>query len=129
MFIVNSLPPPPPPPIFLLCFPSFFLALVTNLCSCNIVNSCYRYTGDLLALEATATGRGPAPFVSATPLKPTAWQNYLVSHPDQCFAQYISFPSPVNRENGGSLWTSQAHREQALMTLLTPAFALSAMPP
>ena len=62
---------------------------MTNLCSCNIVNGCYRYTGDLLALEATATGRGPAPFVSATPLKPTAWQNYLVSHPDQCFAQYI----------------------------------------
>ena len=45
--------------------------------------------GDLLALEATATGRGPAPFVPATPLKSAAWHNYLVRYPDQPFAQYI----------------------------------------
>ena len=62
---------------------------VTDLSSYNIVNGHYRYMEDLLALEATATGRGPAPFVPATPLKPAAWHNYLVRHPDQGFAQYI----------------------------------------
>ena len=62
---------------------------MTDLSSCNIVNGRYRYMEDLLALEATATGRGPAPFVPATPLKPAAWHNYLVRHPDQGFAQYI----------------------------------------
>ena len=45
--------------------------------------------GDLPALETTATGRGPAPFVLATPLKPAAWDNYLVRHPEQRFSQYI----------------------------------------
>ena len=68
--------------------PLFFLSvLVTDLSSCNIVNGYYRYMGDLLALEAIATGSGPAPFVPATPLKPTAWHNYLVRQPDQHFAQ------------------------------------------
>ena len=62
MFIVNK-----PPPFF-------FLALLTDLCCCNIVNGCYRYMGYLLALEATATSRGPAPFVPAILLKPTAWK-------------------------------------------------------
>ena len=44
---------------------------------------------DLLALEATATGTGPAPFRPATPLKVAAWSKYLEGHPDQGFASYI----------------------------------------
>ena len=41
---------------------------------------------DLLELEATATGLGPAPFRPATPLKVAA---YLQSHPDHRFTNYI----------------------------------------
>ena len=80
----------PPPLVFLFSFRVLFVSCpVTDLSSCNIVNGRYRYMEDLLALEATATGRGPAPFVPATPLKPAAWHNYLVRHPDQGFAQCI----------------------------------------
>ena len=44
---------------------------------------------DLLALEATATGLGPAPFRPATPLKVAAWSTYLRGHPDGRFTNYI----------------------------------------
>ena len=44
---------------------------------------------DLLALEATGTGLGAAPFAPASPLKPAAWRKYLATHPNQCFASYI----------------------------------------
>ena len=56
--------------------------------ACNIVQGKYRYTDDLMALEATASGQGPAPFLPATPLRVDAWQKYLAKHPDQRFAQY-----------------------------------------
>ena len=44
---------------------------------------------DLLELEATATGLGPALFRPATPLKVAAWSAYLRSHPDRRFTNYI----------------------------------------
>ena len=44
---------------------------------------------DLLALEATATGKGPPLFRPASPLNIQAWRGYLRLHPDQSFANYI----------------------------------------
>ena len=34
----------------------------TTLPACNLIRGQYKYMDDLLALEATATGTGPAPF-------------------------------------------------------------------
>lgn len=45
--------------------------------------------GDLMALEATATGLGPLCFKPATPLSDSAWQHALRSHPDRQFVDYI----------------------------------------
>ena len=76
----------PPPPLH-------FLAVTgqsgVSLPACNIIMGQYKYMDDLLALEATATGTGPAPFVPATPLRVAAWSKYLQDHPDQRFANYI----------------------------------------
>ncbi len=56
-------------------------------CQCTIlhvVHGQYKYTEDvdLLALEAAAPGTGPASFVPATPLVPSAWHIYLQLHLD-----------------------------------------------
>ena len=53
--------------------------------ACNIISGQYKYMDDLLALEATVTGLGPAPFRPATPPKVAAWSTYLRSHPDGRF--------------------------------------------
>ena len=45
--------------------------------------------GDLLSLEATATGQGPQCFRPATPLVLPAWELALRTHPDRQFADYI----------------------------------------
>ena len=48
-----------------------------------MVNWYYRYMADLLSLEATATGVGPATFRPSTPLQPLVWEKALASHPDR----------------------------------------------
>ena len=48
-----------------------------TLPACNIASGQYKYMDDLLTLEATATGLGPALFKPATPLKVAAWSAYL----------------------------------------------------
>ena len=60
-----------------------------TLPACNIASGQYKYMDDLLLLEATATGLGPAPFRPASPLKVAAWSSYLRSHPDRRFTNYI----------------------------------------
>ena len=55
----------------------------------NLYKDHYIYMGDLIALEATATGCGPTSFRPATPLSISAWQQALLTHPDQSFVQYI----------------------------------------
>ena len=57
--------------------------------ACSVVEGRYRYMQDLLALEATVTGKGPSPFIPASPLKTEAWQEALRHHPDQAFAAHI----------------------------------------
>ena len=55
----------------------------------NLLGGCYKYMSDLLALEATATGRGPRNFCPLSPLAIPAWQQALASHPDRIFTAYI----------------------------------------
>ena len=55
----------------------------------NMIEGRYQYMGDLLALEATATGLGPRCFSPATPLSDVAWQHALRTHPDRQFVEYI----------------------------------------
>ena len=53
----------------------------------------YVYCDQLLALERVSTGMGgnPPEYLCgmSTPLQLSVWQNYLVYHPDQQFAQFI----------------------------------------
>ena len=71
---VFPLVPPPPPPLS------------------ESHRGQYKYTSQLLALEACADGRGELPAYLCkivTPLKLDAWQEALEDHPDQAFANYI----------------------------------------
>ena len=61
------------------------LTKVGNVTSCGL----YKYTGDLVELEATATRDGPCNFRPATPLRLQAWQEALTGHPDKQFVQYL----------------------------------------
>ena len=55
----------------------------------NVTEGHYKYMGDLLAFETTATDQGPQCFVPATPLIASAWQHALRTHPDRQFVDYI----------------------------------------
>ena len=61
--------------------------LVTEVA--GIVDGCYLYTADLVALEEI----GPQPPTSAHPISgfllEVAWDQYLHSHPDKVFAGYL----------------------------------------
>ena len=60
-----------------------------SLCAGNVLNGQYRYIGNMLRLEATATGQGQSNFRPATPLNLSAWRQALASHPDSTFVSYI----------------------------------------
>ena len=78
------LPPPPPPPS---------LSSPPSLCPTLIADSQYKYTDQLLELEACSSDSNealPAYLCQVvTPLKLEAWRKVLSSYPDQRFATYI----------------------------------------
>ena len=84
--------------------------------SCNIREGRYRYMDDLLALEATATGHGPAPFAPATPLRPAAWQKYLARRPDQRFTTF-------GGSSFGDSWAGRGGRPPMGSVVATQAMA------
>ena len=58
----------------------------------NICGDRYRYTSDLLALEASTPSRGCLPpdcCQISSPLKPDTWESLLSTHPDRKFVQFI----------------------------------------
>ena len=58
----------------------------------NIINGHYRYTHELLALEACVPFQGSLPPVCCsveTPLNPDVWETLLASHPDKSFVSFL----------------------------------------
>ena len=58
----------------------------------NLSRGRYRYTGDLLALQAalpSAVALSPDCTAVTSPLKPRIWESYLSTHPDRQFVQWL----------------------------------------
>ena len=69
--------------------PGLFQSLLGVCHVGNTTHGRYRHMSDLLQLESTASGLGPAVFLPASPLIPSAWKQALSGHPDRVFADNI----------------------------------------
>ena len=62
---------------------------------CGVIDGTYRYSRELLALDAcrgsptVAMAKWSASHPISTPLHPLAWSQYLQAHPDQQFVNYL----------------------------------------
>ena len=58
---------------------------------CNVRRGRYRYTDNLLALEARRPGLNYPPLLRnvVTPLRVEVWEDHLTSHPDPTFVGYL----------------------------------------